>query len=343
MATGMTNRPFILLPGFLLAGLLLPGASASADGPDGAEPGAAPAKPGAKPPAAKPPAKPPSVKPAAKAAAKPAAKGAAKPGARPPSPPRVQLPPAGKRLLEEILPLVSRVVGREVSLDEELEEEDAGEPVLITITPEMAGRQATREELVLLLGAHGIYLASRKAPGGPLLFLTSRKPEAGGDKAASDGAPAPVAATFRRSFQLRSKEFDSIAREVQEYIAWKNGESPPGAPHARAAIDPRTRRIVITAPSERTVAGVEEIIVRRERSDPDAIHLYTYRPRFRPARELIEGALESLGEAEARKLTLVVPRRGNAILIRGPEELYQKVKKALESLDVPAKGRPASG
>lgn len=234
----------------------------------------------------------------------------------------VKLPESGERGIAEILALAGKLFGRPVVTHGPKVEE-----VRVVISSEMARREVRKEEMKLLLGAHGVYLFPHQDRKGPVLVATC-------DPGWTPESPPP---RFLKSFQIRGKDFEGIAKEVERYLAERNQKKPPGEPPAGAARDPRTKRIIVRAFSENVIAGVAEIIARRDRLDPQAPHLYTYAPKHRPAEVLLEEVLESLGKAEGERLSLVVSRRGNLLLIRASEELYRKVEAILQARDVPEK------
>jgi hypothetical protein len=242
-------------------------------------------------------------------------------------PQKVKLPGAGEHLARDILPLAGRLFGRKVAAEGSRVEETR-----LTILPEMAGRQVNREEMTVFLAAHGIYLFPHDADEGPVLVVTRNR----------NWQSKKEPPRFTRSFQIHSKEFEAIQKEVESYLAEKNRTAPPGLPPAGAAIDPRTRRIFVRAPSERIIAGVEEIITRMDRAETGSPHLYSFSASNRRADDLREEVLAALSEGESKRVSLLVPGRGNVILIRAPEELYQKVKSLLEAGDRPQKPKVRS-
>jgi hypothetical protein len=259
------------------------------------------------------PSPPPEAPPASK---KPAA---AKAGRK--EPPRwIKLPEQGDYEAADLLPLAGLLHGRKV-----VGEGPGIAEVIVRIPAELAGQRAGREELSLLLGAHRIYLFLHEREGEPVLFAT-RDPH---------WTPVRDVPRFLRKFQVRSKDFEAVAREVERYLEEKNRAAPPGQPPAGAALDPRTRRIIVRAPTERILAGVDEIVTRLDRPPAGADRLYSFSPRHRPAGELLEEVLEALSEGEAKRVSLVVSRRGNLLLIRAAEDLHRKIQGILHARDLP--------
>jgi hypothetical protein len=236
-------------------------------------------------------------------------------------PKTAMLPAAGEWKAADLFPLAEKLHGMKV------EPETPGtSSTRVLITGAMAGKPATREDLAILLSAFRVYLFPFQKKDGRVL-VASLDPEWSPEKAA---ARLP---RIYRKFPIRASMFEVIRKKVEDYIAEKNKELPDGAPVSSLAADPRTSVLIVQATSPRTIAGVEEIVHSALQSAPESIRLHSYSPANCRAEELRENLLEALSEEQRRKVSVVVPRAKNILLIRAPEALYEQLEEKLRSLD----------
>jgi hypothetical protein len=234
----------------------------------------------------------------------------------------VYLQGAGEYEVQDFYTLIEELTGLEV-LPDPYDEDISRFPIVIT--PEIAGQRITREELLILLGAHGVHLISHGMKEGPVLILTRDR----------DWKPRKESPRqFTKSFQVSPRSFGQVREEVERYIEDKNRYLLPGKTPATLLADPRSCRVIVRANSKRDLAGVEEIIVRRGRRRSDAPHLHTFLPRHRAAVELHQELLEKMSPGQKKRITIVIPRRMNALMIRASNDEYEEIKGVLESLDV---------
>ncbi len=238
-------------------------------------------------------------------------------------PKSVQLPEAGEYKARELFSIAEKLAGCPVI---PASKDPAVEESIVEITVEIAGHQTTLDELTILLGAHGIYLFPLEKKDGRVL-VASRDPNW-----KPSGEIQPF---FRKTFQVRMRDFDPVQEEIQKYLEKKNNTKLPHEPMASMAADPRTCRIIVFATSERTIAGVEEIVFRLTRPKVETPNLHSFKPRHRAAKELEKELLEQLRPGQIRRMNLVVPRGKNILLIRAPDDLYEEVRGILETLDSP--------
>ncbi len=255
--------------------------------------------------------------PSKKTALKPAKK---EPAVRKAPPESLPLPAAGEYPAEKLLDIAASLWGMPLVTDGRSVDE-----AKVLIPPERAGRQVKRQELEDLLCTFRIYLHTLETEEGSTLVATR----------STTWAPERFIPTYTRRFEVRSRNFEALVDEVKGFLAKKNDEAPAGLPPAGAAANPRTRTIIVRAPSRKTLAGVEAIIKKGEEPDPSEVRLFTFRPRHQPARQLVEKAREVLSAEEAKGVSIVASGAGNALLIRASEEVYKRIEEALRKHDVP--------
>ncbi len=259
----------------------------------------------------------PEDKKAKKTAVKPAKK---EPAVRKAPPESLPLPSAGEYPVEKLLDMAAILWGMPVVTDGRSVDE-----AKVLIPPERAGGEVKRKDLENLLRTFRVYLHTLETEEGPALVATR----------SAAWAPERFVPTYTRRFAVRSRKFDAIVTEVKGFLAKRNDEALPGSPPAGAAANPQTHTIIVRAPSRKTLAGVEAIIQKGEEPDPSEARLYTYRPRHRPARQLVEFARKALSEEEAKEVSIVASGTGNTLLVRASEEVYRRIEETIKRHDVP--------
>jgi hypothetical protein len=238
-----------------------------------------------------------------------------------PLPRTVPLPAAGEWKASDLFPIAEKLHGVKVE-----PETPGAANARVLITSAMAGRSVNREDLAILLGAFQVFLFPLQRKDGRVL-VASLDPEWTAEKAA-----ARQPRLFRK-FPIRASMFEVVRKQVGDYLAQKNQELPDGAPESSLAADPRTSVLIVQAASPRTIAGVEEIVRGALQSAPESMRLHSFSPTSCRAEDLREKLLESLSEPQRGKISVVVPRAKNILLIRAPDQIYEEIEERLRTLD----------
>ena len=249
---------------------------------------------------------------------KPPAAKALPPAAAKRLPTRAKLPEAGEILAEALFPLVEKLTGKPVAPDGP---KTSRTPV--RITEMLAGQSLTVEELTILLAAHGIHLFSHERKDVPIL-VASRNPS---------WSPADDSPRFDRAFQVRARTFDKVREDVVAYLDQENLKLGLDQAPATLAADRRTGRLIVRAPTEAILDGVQAAITSGDATEASPEHLHTFQPSRHRASELQEKLLEALSDAEKQRVTIVIPWGKNFLLIRCADGLYPKIEGILLKLD----------
>jgi hypothetical protein len=255
-------------------------------------------------------------------------------GGSPAEAPRsVKLPEAGDISASQLYPLLEDLTGLKVVLDE-----DTLREAPIRITEGLAGQRVSQEELTILLAAYGIYLFPHDRADGSVLVVTANPRWT---------PPPEEAPRFTKIFQVRARDFEAARKEVEAYVAKRNQALSPKTPPITIAADGRTGRIIARAPSEEILKGVEETIGKAskagEKKASSMTHLYSYSPTNRRASDLQAEVLDSLDDAQKARVTIVVPRGRNVLMIQSTEEMYGRILAILQEKDArPAPNRVES-
>lgn len=234
----------------------------------------------------------------------------------------IVMPAPGTYRAPGILRLAGKLHGLPVKVEQrELNDEK------ITISPQLAQRPITLDEMNLLLASQSFYLHIWNHPRHGRFLVASRQ---------QDWKPENL--RFKEILKVGPREFDHAWIAVQNSVALLNAKLEPGSPRIVTLASSKTGKIFLWAPRKdwlrRVIKEAEDSITEAQTSRQ---HLNSYKARHLRAIRLQEALIDEFPKEDIDKIHLTVAPWGNHLLYRANKKLSSRILEILIKLDKPAK------
>lgn len=262
---------------------------------------------------------------------------------RPAPPESVALPDAGAAPAESLLAIAGVLSGLPVRVDDAKVTET---PVVITTA--LARNKVNLEELSVLLAAHKIFLFEFDDPEEGKVLVATRNPRWTAETRRFTRVLQVDAEGFAKTWghvqaavrevQAESEKREKAEEKAPEKKAPGEAKERDERPGVVAIPDERTGKIIIGSTSKALLEAVLEKLdaaEKRKGEDPERPRLFTYSGKFRSVADLEAELLSKLSESERKRVHIVQASKGNRLLFRTTQELWDKSQSILKGLDRP--------